>query len=421
MGVIFDGTNTKYGALPNFSYFHRTKNSTFAVWFKPAGGSNQQFISGEDQNAGGSTRYTGFAYRGNSSGQVSLVRASTETHHDLGTPNLNEWNVAIFSRPNSGVAASTPSALNATDSSPSTLINQEFELLRLIIGARRIAGGSTYTDFFNGKVGAWASWDRVLDASEINSLQGGAHPSTIATSLVDWMVITGTGTATTLPTNTGVTMTFAGSPALDTDSPFTAYSITDVNGDEEIDIDSTGNTITLDGFSNAISSIVVGGKAATSIAGSNPNYTFTMPAFTHGFTYPEPDATHDLVVTDTAANTAEIPVVINSPVGMTSVVLSVPVTDDDRFMGYWMAANGHSPVNGDKMLTIDADVIGTSDTGVTANDPLDTTIWHWVAATGIIYEYDVSVNEVGVVSAGLTAVGLTSSSLIASGLTAAGL
>jgi hypothetical protein len=421
MGVIFDGTNTKYGSLPNSPYFNRTTDFTFLLHFKPSGGSTQQYMAGMDQNAGGSTTFSGFFHRGDASAVTSFGRASVTTHHNLGTPVLDQWNIAVFSRPNSGVTVASPSALNATDASPSTLINQSFDLLRFIIGARRVAGGSTYTDFFNGKIGAWAIWNRVLSSGEIDSLQGGAHPSTISSGLVDYMVITGTGTATTLLTNAGTTMTFVGSPALDTDSPFTAYSITDVNGDEEIDIDSTGNTINVAGFSNAISSIVVGGKAATSIAGSNPNYTFTMPPFTHGFTYPEPDATHDLVVTDTAANSAEIPIVLNSPVGMTSVTLSSPVTGDDRFMGYWMALNGHTPVNGDKMITIDADVIGTSDTGVTADDPLVTTIWHWFAATGIIYEYTVSVTEAGIISAGLTAAGLTASSLTASGLTATGL
>lgn len=420
MGLIFDGTNVKYGTLPNSSYIHRTKNCSLVIWFKDATGSTQQFLAGMDQNAGGSTRYTGICFRGNSAGQISIVRASTETHHDIGVP-ASGWNVAVFSRPNSATAVASPSALNSTDASPSTLINQDFELLRFIVGARRIAGGTTYTDLANCKLGGFALYSTNVTADQINQYQAGAHPSEVTDGLVDYLIFSGTGTATTMPTNAGTTMTFVGSPVLDTDIPFSAYSITDVNGDEEIDIDSTGNTITVAGFSNAISSIVVGGKAATSIAGSNPNYTFTMPAFTHGFTYPEPDATHDLVVTDTAANTAEIPVVLNSPTGMTSVTLSSPVTDDDRFMGYWMDLNGHAPVNGDKMITIDADVIGTSDTGVTADDPLVTTIWHWVAATGIIYEYDVSVNEAGVVSAGLTAVGLSAASLTASGLTAAGL
>ena len=415
MGVIFDGTNTKYGSLPNFSYFHRTKNSTFALWFKPAGGSLQQFIGGEDQNAGGSTRYTGFAYRGNSSGQVSLVRASTETHHDLGTPTLNAWNVAIFSRPNSGTAVSTPSALNSTDSSPSTLINQDFELLRLILGARRIAGGSTYTDFFNGKVGAWASWDRVLDASEINSLQGGAHPNTIATNLVDWMVITGTGSATTLPTNTGVTMTFVGSPTLDTDSPFIAYSITDVNTNEVVLVGSSGNEFAYTGFSGNPTAITIGGKSATGVIASLGTGTFIFPDYVDGQTYPLVGGTQTFTATYLAEE-ASISVTLSPKSGHSIATINSAVTNDPTYIGYH-----YTLANNDTIDFVSAEITVGDDGGVTTATPGTYQAWHRATSTGVMTLLNLTVNDAGVVSIGITARGLTSSGLTASGLTASGL
>jgi hypothetical protein len=66
-------------------------------------------------------------------------------------------------------------------------------------------------------------------------------------------------------------------------------------------------------------------------------------------------------------------------------------------MGYWMDLNGYNPVNGDRMITIDEDCEGLSNTAVTAPDPVVTTIWHWVSATGTMYEYTVTINEAGII------------------------
>ncbi len=194
-------------------------------------------------------------------------------------------------------------------------------------------------------------------------------------------------------------------------------TVTDINTTETIVAGSSGNTLTCVNFSGTINSITVGGKACTSISGAGTSYTFTMPGYIHAQAYPNPNGSVSLVATDNLAGTDDISVTMSPPAGYSCVTIASPITNNSRYMGYCMAANGFTPVNGDKMLTLDADCTGSADTGISASAEVVTTIWHWVLATETMYEYTVTVNNAGVVSAGITAASITATSITSAGLT----
>jgi hypothetical protein len=418
MSVIFDGTNTKYATLPNFGYLHRTKDCGLVVWFKGATGSTQQFLAGMDQNAGGSTRYTGICYRGNSSGQISVVRASTETHHALGSPIADEWNVAVFTRANSGTAIASPSALNSTDVSPSTLINQDFELLRFIIGARRVAGGSTYTDLANVKIGGFALYNTVLTTAQINSYQAGAHPDDVPDGLVDYLIINGTGTATTMLTDAGTTMTFVGSPSLDTDTPFPTQTITDINSGDPVSGDTSGNTFTTTGFTEDITDVTVGGLECTDVSETGGDGTFTVPPPVHLEVYPEIGVNQDVVISGATESATLAKSFVLTGWTVTSLVDPEIVN-----LQYPTANFDVTPLTDDLMITNTAEVISTTaNGGIEVAAAIYTIIMHWKRSTGVMYIYGFTISAEGaVVNRGLTAVGLTAAGLTAVGITARGL
>lgn len=412
MSVIFDGTNTKYATLPNFSYLNRTKDCGLVVWFKGATGATQQFLAGMDQNAGGSTRYTGVCYRGNSSGQISIVRASSETHHDLGSPIADDWNVAVFTRANSGTAIASPSALNSTDVSPSTLINQDFEMLRFIIGARRVAGGSTYTDLANVKIGGFALYNTVLTTQQINDYQAGAHPDDVPTGLVDYLIINGTGTATTMLTDAGTTMTFVGSPALDTDTPFPTQAITDINSGAAVDGDSSGNTFTTTGFTEDITDVEIGGLACTNVDETAGNGTFDVPPPVDGEVYPELGVNQD--VTISGATESAILAKMFELGTYTIMPLVDPNLADPTYPTYHF---DFTPVTTDLMITEDG-ITPSADGGVTLPAPAIKTIMHWVRATGVMYIYSFEINQEGVVTNSIVARHIVASSPVARSIVA---
>jgi hypothetical protein len=295
MSLIFDGTNVKYGTFPNESLFNNSTAFSLVVWFKPTGGVTQQHLIGADQNAGGSTRYSGIYYRGNASGVVAFTKSAVEAHYNIGTPTVNQWSVAIVSRPTGATAQTTPMALDATDTSASTLTNGSSDLARFIIGARRIAGGSTYTDLANAKIGGFAIYQRQLTSGEIDQYQTGAHPDDVG-GFTDYMMFSGSGTATTQVSENGRTMTFVGSPALDTDTPFPSQEITDVNGSDPVSGDTSGNTFTTTGFTEDITDVTVGGLECTDVSETGGDGSFTVPPPVHGEVYPEIGVNQDVVI-----------------------------------------------------------------------------------------------------------------------------
>jgi hypothetical protein len=424
MSIIFDGTSVKYGTFPNEALFHNATAFSLIVWFKPVGGVTQQHLIGADQNAGGSTRYSGIYYRGNASGVAAFTKSSVEAHYNIATPTLDQWSVAIVSRPTGATAQTTPMALNATDTSASTLTNGSSDLARFIIGARRIAGGSTYTDLANAKIGGFAIYQRQLTSGEIDQYQAGDHPDDVG-GFTDYMMFSGSGTATTQLSQNGRTMTFVGSPALDTDTPFPAQTITSINSGAGVKIGSTGNIAATSGFASAPTTVTIGSLTGTVTAynSGTGDTTFTVPAPTHEASYPDIDSTQTVTLSNGGGETASLAgVPFEPPTGSTAITVAAPVTDDSRYLGYWMLdIFGVTAANGDKYYGIDADVTWAADTGGSAVSlPVTTPVVYWDASTGIAYLLVVTVNPDGIVTNGITARGLTAVGMTVTGLTAIG-
>lgn len=199
-------------------------------------------------------------------------------------------------------------------------------------------------------------------------------------------------------------------------APFPVGTITDLNGGLPVKAGSTF-TVTSSGFSPTGGT--GGGKTLTGWSGSNP-YTATQPAYVDGGTYPEPDTAQTFVFTD-GSQSPTTSGTIASPVGMTSVVVASPITDDDTYPPYWMKQAGYEPVNGDRLIYKTSECTIAANGGVTAPVEVVTDIWLWQASGTITTKFTMTINSAGVIANGLTLNGLSLSGLTSSGLTIAGL
>lgn len=173
------------------------------------------------------------------------------------------------------------------------------------------------------------------------------------------------------------------------------YSITSVNGGNPVKSGSTFNSTTL--RFTSVTSGDIGGKALTGVSFSSNTVTATFPAYVDSQTYPEPDTTKTLTFSD-GVHSAQYAITAASPNGMTSIVLSSPDITDTKKLGYYLALNGHTPVNNDRIVYKTSEVTINPDTGGNAPNAVVTTLWHWVQATSTLYSYDVTITEGGVVT-----------------------
>jgi len=422
MSVIFDGSNVKYGTFPNEALFHNSTAFSLVVWFKNQAGSTQQHLIGADQNAGGSTRYSGIYYRGNSGGVVAFTKSAIENHYNIGAPAASDWNVAIVSRPTGATAQTTPMALNATDTSASTLTNGSGDLVRFILGARRIAGGSTYTDLANAKIGGFAIYQRELTSGEIDQYQGGAHPDDVG-GYTDYMVFSGTGTATTQASENGRTMTFTGSPAMDIDTPWLSFTVDTI--DDPIEAGDSFN-YTTSGFSSLTA--ITTDKSGVTVSGiSGIDGTATLIGWADAALYPALPSSAQFTFTD-GTNNATKNSNISAPAGYTKVPVTAPELVVGSTIGKAiLAATGRTIAAGDiQYHTTYSNLVVTGTTGYSVTGAGTFDYWLWVSSgadAGKMFYYAVTITEGGavVVTGGLTSSGLTSSGLTRVGLTSSGL
>lgn len=213
-------------------------------------------------------------------------------------------------------------------------------------------------------------------------------------------------TASTLPTTFAVTGNTANSSwgvyAVTEDIPGATPSIGSINSGAGVRADSTGNVATSTGtWSGAVSAGTLGGKAVTVTdfnAGTGA-ITFTMPAYADGVAYPRPNGTHTAQFTDGTNSPTISGIQLNPPTGRTAVTVASPDNTSSKKLGQALALIGKTPVNGDVIIGVDADVTWRADTGGTAAGPLPITtpVIFWQQSSGITYFYDVTITELELV------------------------
>lgn len=171
-----------------------------------------------------------------------------------------------------------------------------------------------------------------------------------------------------------------------------------------------------------ISAISTTGLALTSVSGGNSG-TANVPDFSEGVFYPDAPttATFTAVGSSSSADIAGINIALKT--SQVRQTVNNPITNDPKILGYWMAAAGHTPVNGDRLYYIPVNnAVVSPATEITIDNAGTFSVWQRVAADGKMYEYVVTVNDSGqVVSVGLTSLGLTTAGLTTLGLTRSGL
>lgn len=179
-------------------------------------------------------------------------------------------------------------------------------------------------------------------------------------------------------------------------------SITGVNGGTGVRANSTGNVATSTGaWAGSVNAGTLGGKALT-ITGFDEvtgDITFIMPAYADGATYPRPNGTHTAQFTNGTYSPTLAGVQLNQPTGRTAVTVASPDNTDPKKLGYWFALDGKTPVNGDVIIGVDADVTWNADTGGAAAGPLPKTteVVFWQQSSGITYFYNVTVQGAEIV------------------------
>lgn len=359
---------------------------------------------------GGLWRNSGVVLRGDQSPKYAAKKRGSAAVYVPGSsagfvPSATNWNMFVFSRDGT-VSTSTPARarLNGgTVDATATLENGASDLSVFLAGATR-NGDGTFTNYFKGKIAVWATWDRVLSAAEEDQLFAGTRPESVSGGAPNFIAeFSGSGIANTFVTPSGHTINFTGSPTLDTDSPYSLQSIISINDGAGIRIGSTGNIARSSGFTTAPTTVMIGSLAGT-VTNYNPvngDITFSVPAPVHTIAYPDIASTQTVTFSNGAGESSSLTSVpFSPPLGSTTVTVSSPVTNDDRYLGYWMILSlGVTPANGDKFYGIDADVTWTADTGGSATSlPVTTPVVYWDASTGTAYLLNVTVNPDGVVS-----------------------
>jgi len=200
--------------------------------------------------------------------------------------------------------------------------------------------------------------------------------------------------------------------------PISAQVVTDINSGAAVSGDSVGNTFATTGFTEDITEIVINGLACTNIDETAGSGTFDVPAPIHGEVYPEIGVSHNVEIsgaTETAA--------LSKSFVLTGYTVTSLVDPELVNTTYPTAHFDVEPVTTDLMITVTADLSEppTENGGITTDDPKSTIIMHWVRATEVMYIYDFTINDAGVVSGGITMRGLTVTGLTMRGLTMTGL
>lgn len=436
MGIYFDGS-TQYGHLPTESLWNSSAVFSHCVWVKPdTGFVTEQHVFG-GFNATTLTHFSGTVLRGDQATKTLSKYKSSSTLYYGGSasyvPTANAWNLHFYSRNGTGTSAqacryfvnNSATGTNTAEEQTSTNIN------KWGFGARRVAAG-TYQNFFKGKIGCAAIWNRVLTIAEEDSIKAGAHPSTIPSGLVDIFEFNGTGTPATSTSANGRVVTWVGSPALDTDSPFSAI----VNITPDPMLVDAAFTVSTTGFPNGAANFSIGG-ITVAITLSSGSATSSLPAFYDVMPLPFLPATAQTATLTQGALTATMPVGVGLPSGfdVTRDGSDIPanfagiVTDDPKYIGYHFLAAGNPLTTNDRcywpMMTVSGKSIAIDQDGrVRVPEELfdesgTIMVPLWVhRADGNIYAHEMTINADGVVT---SVTGISRAAISDTGITHAGI
>lgn len=187
-----------------------------------------------------------------------------------------------------------------------------------------------------------------------------------------------------------------------------SQSITSINDDDELDsgVENTAVVVGYDDGVNPVVSGTVGSLALTGVSQTGTTVSLTPPAPTNAAYWPEPDATHTLTLTD-GTNPSTFSAPFRPIPGYTSVVVASPDNADEYKLGYWATF----PLEDDDVIMFDPPNPAPPDsvTGWTVNAdgsftdaPNGLKTWyHWRNATSLMYIYEATIGEGGIVDVGV--------------------
>lgn len=414
MSMYFDGA-TQYGHIPTEALYSSAAPYSIAVWVKPDTGFATEMHVAGPFNATTLNHFSGCVLRGDQATKTLSKYKSSSTLYTMSSasyvPSTSSWNLWFFSRNGTTTSASAcryfvnGSAVGTNTAEEQTATN----INKFGFAARRVSTGS-YQNFFKGKIGCVAVWNRQLNTTEETALQGGAHPSTISSGLVDIFEWNGTGSPATSTSVNGRVVTWVGSPPQDTDSPFP--SITSVGSSGAFSVGQSAIPITTAGMS-ALSSVTVGDAfttlTGTSLTGSVGSYTFNLQSWSDNTAYPD-IGTVTVTASDGTPRTTSG--TLQLPVNFASTTIVNAVTTDPTYIGYTV-----NPLPDNRKIyypTANGLVI-TSEGGVTCNGEMTTIIWiHNLETSG---DRKVNSYTLNVTTGGVVTVTPTISTIVTSNIT----
>ena len=182
------------------------------------------------------------------------------------------------------------------------------------------------------------------------------------------------------------------------------YSIISVDGDNSIEIGQTGFTIITSGFTGQPVATTDNANITVTITGGSSNtWTASVSNRSEGATSPALPVSFNLTLTN-GAETGTITVTFTKKSTETLITFVNPVTDNNKFLGYWFNSAGHT-VDGARFWYVPfGDLVVNSDSACLTTNAVMFTGWLQPTAgatAGKVYEFTVTVNESGVV-AGIT-------------------
>ena len=185
-----------------------------------------------------------------------------------------------------------------------------------------------------------------------------------------------------------------------TSTYFEPYGITSVDSDDSIEIGQSGFTIVTEGFTaQPVATTDNASITVTITGGSSNSWTASANDRTEAGTSPDLPATFTLTLTN-GSEVATKTVTLTKRSTETLVTFVSPAIDDSKFLGYWMAAAGHTVDGADFWYVPFGDLVVTESSTCITTTAGSFTGWlrpTLGATAGKTYEFFVTVNEDGVI------------------------
>lgn len=156
-----------------------------------------------------------------------------------------------------------------------------------------------------------------------------------------------------------------------------------------------------DGAATLTTPVIGGGTvsaSATIAAGTDPKaFSATYPPPISTQAYPIMGVSHVHTLTQSAIAATQGSVV-SAPTGYTIVPLNLPVTNNSQYITANLVV---TPVTGDLLIHDSVDITADPSGFWTAGDPVVTIVIHQVLATGVVYIYEFTLGEQGVITGDL--------------------